>query len=186
MDLLHIFYDVVSLIIIVIMAIMTTRLRKLAFCDQLTELHNTRYLYRQEKRVVNKARKSGSKICFFFVDLDGLKFINDNYSHEIGDKAIQKIASVLKKFFHLNTDLVVRRNKGDEFICVCQAGEKVANIFAEDLQKRLKNLLINTGSSCIYISATVGFYCSAPNYGVFKKIENKADAEMYKRKEKKR
>lgn len=183
---LHIAYDVVMMLIIAIMTIVIIKLYKLAFRDYLTGLYNTRYLYRQEKKVVRKAKKNSKKLCFFFVDLDGLKSLNDNYSYATGDKSLQKIASVLKKTFSFESDLVIRRNKGDEFICVCQTNEEVAKILAETLQERLGHLSIDTDKGNIYISATVGFYCLAPYYGVFGEAENKADADMKRNKKRRK
>ena len=40
-------------------------------------------------------------MIFFFADLDGMKFINDTFGHEEGDKALTDIAFILKEAFQI-------------------------------------------------------------------------------------
>lgn len=53
------------------------------------------------------------KVMLTFIDMDGLKFINDNYGHNEGDFAIQRLASVIQES---SMDGICARFGGDEFI----------------------------------------------------------------------
>ncbi|MDE6781860.1 MAG: GGDEF domain-containing protein [Ruminococcus sp.] len=53
------------------------------------------------------------KVMLTFIDMDGLKFINDNYGHNEGDFAIQRIASVIQES---SMDSICARFGGDEFV----------------------------------------------------------------------
>ncbi len=56
------------------------------------------------------AKPSG---CFFLLDVDKFKFVNDNYGHAIGDKVLVALADAMKASFR-ESDILVRMG-GDEF-----------------------------------------------------------------------
>lgn len=84
-------------------------LEKSSNMDLLAKVYNrNRYI-----TDVQKLRQEESlPIGVIFLDLDNLKFINDNYGHNHGDKLIVKAASILDSFFPGE----VYRIGGDEFI----------------------------------------------------------------------
>jgi diguanylate cyclase len=59
--------------------------------------------------------------CLTFVDLDGLKFYNDQYGHARGDDLLRAFADHLSK--QLGTEAQAHRLGGDEFAITCQHGE---------------------------------------------------------------
>ena len=59
------------------------RIKYISFHDQLTGLYNRRYFENEMERL-NKSRKL--PISIIIGDLDGLKYINDNYGHKMGDR----------------------------------------------------------------------------------------------------
>lgn len=82
--------------------------------DELTGLHNRRgftALASQALALATRQRKS-AQLCF--IDMDGLKRINDEIGHEAGDRALAELATVLKKTFRQSD--VVARLGGDEFV----------------------------------------------------------------------
>ena len=56
----------------------------------------------------------GRQIMISFIDMDGLKFINDNYGHNEGDFAIQRLASTISSC--CGQDCICARFGGDEFV----------------------------------------------------------------------
>ncbi len=111
-----------------------TELNEISMVDSLTGIFNRRGLMEMGRESLNLALKMGSKGVVFFADMDYLKKINDNYGHEMGDKAIQAEAEVLKTTFRQND--VIGRLGGDEFAGII-AGlpvthiEKIRNKIAE-------------------------------------------------------
>lgn len=87
--------------------------------DELTGLYNRRgfmhALQRKLNELVRKSHREDSQIvaALYFMDLDGLKQINDNYGHEDGDFAIISTANILKEAF--NSEMVGRLG-GDEYL----------------------------------------------------------------------
>lgn len=86
-------------------------LKRLAFTDMMTGLHNrTAFEERMEK-----LRASEEKPTIAMVDINNLKYINDNFGHKCGDEAIRRIGRTLEQFF--SKDAGIYRIGGDEF-CV--------------------------------------------------------------------
>ncbi|MBO4532789.1 MAG: GGDEF domain-containing protein [Treponema sp.] len=90
-----------------------TELNEISMIDSLTGIFNRRGLMEMGRESLNLSLKMGTKGVVFFADMDYLKRINDNYGHEMGDKAIQAEAEVFKTTFRHND--VIGRLGGDEF-----------------------------------------------------------------------
>ena len=73
--------------------------RRLSLTDELTGLHNRRSFFLLSDQLMRSARRNDQSCLLFFVDLDGLKKLNDAHGHEAGDLAIMAAAQVLKAAF---------------------------------------------------------------------------------------
>ncbi len=91
----------------------TIELEKMASHDGLTELYNRRYFYERFQEGLARARASRQTLALIVLDIDGLKKINDEYGHAIGDVMIASLAKVIEK--HIRTSDVPARLGGDEF-----------------------------------------------------------------------
>lgn len=89
-------------------------LEDLAVRDELTGLYNRRGWYSLAEHELERARRQGTSRVLLFVDLDGLKRVNDVLGHREGDRAIVDAASVLTTASR-SSDLVGRLG-GDEFV----------------------------------------------------------------------
>lgn len=81
----------------------------LAFYDALTGLHNRYYIM----QVLDKWLEEGSQFCLTFIDLDNLKFANDAFGHEEGDRYIKQAAGTLAAVDGVKE---LARIGGDEFL----------------------------------------------------------------------
>lgn len=88
-------------------------LEKMASHDGLTELYNRRYFYDRFQEGLARARASKQTLALIVLDIDGLKKINDEYGHAVGDVMIASLAKVIEK--HTRTSDVPARLGGDEF-----------------------------------------------------------------------
>jgi len=88
-------------------------LQEAATRDDLTRLHNRRYFYQRLQKSLEQARRARRPLALLLVDVDGLKAINDNYGHQVGDLVLKNLAQVMTK--HVRTGDVVARLGGDEF-----------------------------------------------------------------------
>jgi len=88
-------------------------LEKMASHDELTQLYNRRYFYERFQEGLARARTSKQTLALLVLDIDGLKKINDEYGHAVGDVMIANLARVIDK--HIRTSDVPARLGGDEF-----------------------------------------------------------------------
>ncbi|HEV2197454.1 MAG TPA: GGDEF domain-containing protein [Candidatus Acidoferrum sp.] len=93
--------------------VLQTELSNLALTDELTGLYNRRGFLALAERQLKLARRSGRSLLLFFIDVDGLKEINDVFGHAEGDAALKCTAEALEATFR-DSDVIARLG-GDEF-----------------------------------------------------------------------
>jgi len=147
--------------------------------DGLTGLYNRRG-FEQEYRKILANRKKDSRLMVILADLDGLKFINDNYGHKEGDFAIRSVANALKGVCPAGT--LITRFGGDEMLAVCSVPcepEIIKKQFAQyfiDLNEQTKKEY--------KINASIGVYVTGENEILeFEELVEKSDKLMYEEKE---
>lgn len=92
---------------------MQATLREQALVDELTGLRNRRGFMTLAEPQLTLARRSGYPVTVLFIDLDGMKSINDVHGHAEGDRALRDTAAMLEQSFRVS-DLLARIG-GDEF-----------------------------------------------------------------------
>lgn len=161
-------------------------LSKLSIIDEFTGLYNRRALYATGRAMYEQARQRGDPCAFIFLDMDGLKLINDTFGHKEGDEAILALSTILKGCFREN-DLVVRYG-GDEFVVL------MVNIRESSLKgafARITEQLKAFNGSAIHpwtLSASWGqvFIEHADAERTFESIIEESDAKLYEEKRKKK
>jgi diguanylate cyclase (GGDEF)-like protein len=81
--------------------------------DPLTGVGNRRHL-EQALDELNRAARTGTKLCAFMADLDHFKRVNDDFGHDVGDKVLMAFGDVLRRRTRA-TDIVARFG-GEEFV----------------------------------------------------------------------
>lgn len=87
-----------------------------SYTDELTGLLNRRGFMHYSREIIFACLNSGKKGTVLYCDMDHLKFINDNYGHDLGDKAIKAQAEILRRTFR--TGDLLGRIGGDEFVII--------------------------------------------------------------------
>jgi len=90
------------------------KLERIAVTDELTSLLNRRGFMLLGEQHIKQIIRSQQPTALIFIDMDGLKWINDNLGHEEGDRAICDMAAILKLTFR-DSDIIGRIG-GDEFV----------------------------------------------------------------------
>lgn len=160
-------------------------LKLLAVVDDLTGLFNRRGFLTLAKQNIDLSRRNGSDVMLVFLDLDGLKLINDTYGHYNGDIAIQAMAAILQKVFR-KSDIIARPG-GDEFtVLAIDCNVTQYNLIMERMNALIDDF--NTGPYEFTLSVSSG---AAPydtkTQSSVEGLLREADRELYKvKKEKKR
>ena len=89
---------------------------ELALVDDLTGLRNRRSFMLLAEQAMKEAVRAGRPVIALFLDVDGLKLINDNYGHAAGDRALRLVAGALQAACRESD--IVGRLSGDEFAIV--------------------------------------------------------------------
>lgn len=89
---------------------------RLSQTDDLTKLHNARYLRQFLLNEIRRARRYGSSVAALFLDLDDFKRVNDAHGHLVGSHVLMEMAAVILSSIR-DTDAVARYG-GDEFVIV--------------------------------------------------------------------
>src|SRR5881392_3220087 len=98
------------------------QLDQLAHQDSLINLPNRRGFMRELERLIARVDRYGLNAAMLFVDVDGLKIINDSFGHRAGDGALIEVASLLAKGVR-HSDIVARIG-GDEFGILLEASDE--------------------------------------------------------------
>ena len=149
--------------------------KHVAHTDALTKLGN-RLRFEERKKEIRKSNNN-LPLTILMIDINGLKFINDEYGHEMGDVAIATVGQVILDTFDEYGEGF--RIGGDEFCLFLSLLNKEQTIKkAQECEAKL-NEFSNEYEVLLHIAMGV---CEMKDIGIDAAL-NVADAEMYKNKE---
>ncbi len=160
-------------------------LDKLYVVDPLCGIYNRNGFIRAADSMFKKCMNEEKSVLICFIDMDGLKMINDNYGHNEGDFALQRLAGIISDC--CSNGLICARFGGDEFIIFgADAHEEDAEILERHFEIRMAeiNKILNKPYE---LAASVGTCVTKlePDMLLFKLI-TEADEKMYEQKKKKK
>ena len=159
-------------------------LRNSSLKDDLTGLFNRRGLLKQAAPYFDFARRQKESLLLLFIDLDGMKRINDEFGHNEGDNALINTAAILNRSFR-SSDIIARLG-GDEFtVLVTDLNANKEDAIAR-LNENLKayNAVETRGHK---LSFSIGVATLEPErMTCFEELLEQADQAMYEQKRMKR
>lgn len=157
---------------------MQMELRSLALHDELTGLHNRRGFLLLAEQQMKISRRNHSSCLLLFLDIDGLKRINDTLGHAAGNGVIVEAAEVLRSSFR-QCDILARLG-GDEFaVLAVGTSESSEAALRSHIGKKLME--VNAQANEAYaLSFSIGIVpCGANVRCSFEDLLAKSDALMY-------
>ena len=131
------------------------RLQEAATHDRLTGLLNRAAVLDSLTHDVSQRIEGGETVAVLFVDLDGLKLLNDQYGHEAGDNAILATARAL--LAATSPCDVVGRLGGDEFLIVlCHEHSQDGEAVADRIRRTVSEHSIPVKGFFVPLHASVG------------------------------
>jgi diguanylate cyclase (GGDEF)-like protein/PAS domain S-box-containing protein len=164
---------------------MEDEIRALSITDQLTGLFNRRGFLPLAEHQLKITDRTKKELLLFYIDLDGMKWINDSLGHKEGDNALIEVAAVLNETFR-SSDIIARMG-GDEFaVLAIDMTEGNAGLQMVRLQDQID--MHNGRENRRYrISISVGCSCYNPaNPCSIDELMARADERMYSEKRRKR
>lgn len=132
------------------------QLDQLVYRDTLIDLPNRRGFMRQLELLIERVNRYGDQAAMLYVDVDGLKLINDSFGHKAGDEALIYVAELLVNGVR-KSDFVARLG-GDEFgILLERADEESARETASRLVSQIAGCEFCYEGSCLPLSVAIGF-----------------------------
>lgn len=146
--------------------------KKLAITDLLTGLNNRNAYETWE----NEHKKDFDDVSIILCDLNNLKYYNDNYGHEVGDRYIIAASDILSK--SIEDKGVCYRIGGDEFIIILKAA--APEIIKEILYKiESMQQEFNRSSGSLVMEIACGYATAEQNDNYVTDIVKRADTAMY-------
>ncbi|BCR35258.1 GGDEF domain-containing protein [Mariniplasma anaerobium] len=144
-------------------------LNKLAFTDSLTKLENRFSLFTNTNQLIEQ------HIPFhcIYMDLDGLKSVNDTYGHLVGDKYLQYFSSAVIK--SISKESKFYRIAGDEFVCITED----VNVNIDELKSKIVQ---NFNPELNFKGVSIGYSTYKKDGETLDTLLGVADSKMYKRK----
>jgi diguanylate cyclase (GGDEF)-like protein len=160
----------------------TADLHRLAHYDPLTDLPNRALLLERLKKTLDSAQEHGWSVAVMFVDVDGLKRVNDTLGHALGDELLAQLSERLVDCVRLRD--TVGRLGGDEFAIVLamEDGQQDAALLANHIQAALREPF-KLSDREVVVTASLGIAVYPEDSADPETLIRYADTAMYRAKQ---
>jgi len=156
---------------------------EMAITDQLTGLHNRRYMARHLDNLITGAQKAGKPLAFLIMDIDHFKSVNDTHGHDIGDEVLREFANRISANVR-GIDLACRYG-GEEFVVVMPDTDvDFAYAIAERLRKSVETtpFVISRAPGKLNVTISIGIASLEGDDDTSEQLLHRADQALYRAK----
>ena len=156
---------------------------ELAVTDQLTGLHNRRYMAGQLEALMRRAAQGGEPVSVLVIDIDHFKRVNDGFGHDVGDEVLSEFAVRLASNVRA-IDLPVRHG-GEEFVVVMPDTDlEDARRIAERIRLHVAGapFRVMGGEELLSVTISIGVASSCGEGDTPQAIVKRADEAVYEAK----
>ena len=158
-----------------------TKIRHMAETDELTGIANRHYFSTLAGSAISFCKKTRQPVSFVLFDLDFFKKINDNYGHQVGDKALKLAVDAAKLACRKND--IIGRLGGEEFAIILPGcGNHLAAHIAEKCRKEIAKADYLVCGYELQLTASFGVSDSTSCSYEFDKLFAGADNALYQSK----
>jgi diguanylate cyclase (GGDEF)-like protein len=163
---------------------LTTQLRELSNTDQLTGLHNRRYLDDLLLEEWERARRYQRKLAVILLDIDHFKQVNDVHGHLVGDECLREMAIRIRNGLRWPSDQAARFG-GEEFCVVLpETTVEGAMTVAERIRMLIECQPVATTIGSLPLTVSAGVCALIPDTGTsITQLLKIADQALYAAKE---
>ncbi len=157
---------------------LSAEIEQLAVVDELTGVFNRRGLVILGGREVERARRLGCPLAVLFVDLDHFKSLNDEYSHEVGDRALREVGRRIQDSMR-RIDTVARYG-GEEFVVLLAETELGSAVeVGERVRQVVEATNLATERGPAHLTVSIGVTAQGPKTVSLEGLIRRADEAMY-------
>jgi len=125
--------------------ILMDKLRDTSLKDGMTGLYNRRFLEEFIDKVMHQALREKETYSVLMLDVDWFKMVNDTYGHDVGDKVIVEIGTLLRNSIR-ESDLAIRYG-GEEFVVMLHNATKDGTMkIAKGIHEKFASLVFDVGN----------------------------------------
>lgn len=151
-------------------------INNLAYSDKLTGVKNSTAYLQEVAFLKNDIAQKKADFALFVIDANGLKYINDNFGHEIGNELIIKVTQMIAEVFGEEN---LYRIGGDEFAVILQG---ISEEECENYRKRFDEVVEHQKGK-FWASASIGYATYNKKMdSTYESVFNRADEDMYDKK----
>ena len=115
------------------------KVERVSTTDDLTGLHNRKYLQERLEEEISRSRRYGTKLSCILFDIDFFKVVNDMYGYEWGDILLRNIANKLNAM--VRKEDILTRYGDEEFLLVLpNTSEENAFLFGERFRREVEKM----------------------------------------------
>ncbi len=115
------------------------KLEKVSTTDDLTGLHNRKYLQERLEEEISRSKRYGTKLSCILFDIDFFKVVNDMFGYEWGDILLRNIANKLNSM--IRKEDILTRYGDEEFLLVLpNTSEENAFLFGERFRREVEKM----------------------------------------------
>ena len=115
------------------------KLERVSTTDDLTGLHNRKYLQERLEEEISRSRRYGTKLSCILFDIDYFKVVNDMYGYEWGDILLKNIANKLTAMAR-KEDIVTRYGDEEFLLVLPNTSEENAFLFGERFRREIEKM----------------------------------------------
>ena len=115
------------------------KLEKVSTTDDLTGLHNRKYLQERLEEEISRSKRYGTKLSCILFDLDYFKVVNDMYGYEWGDILLKNIANKLSAMIR-KEDILTRYGDEEYLLVLPNTSEENAFLFGERFRREVEKM----------------------------------------------
>ena len=119
--------------------IIKDKLERVSTTDDLTGLHNRKYLQERLEEEISRSKRYGTKLSCILFDLDFFKVVNDMYGYEWGDILLKNIANKLTAMAR-KEDIVTRYGDEEFLLVLPNTSEDNAFLFGERFRREVEKM----------------------------------------------
>ena len=109
----------------------------LSLTDDLTGLYNRRRFFVLMEQYLRAVSRTKKRFSLLYIDIDGLKGINDQYGHNEGDQTLISLATILKKTFRRSA--IIARIGRDEFVVLLELSNENGEMLITRLYENIRD-----------------------------------------------